>query len=426
MSDAGPTLLRDPQFLRYLLARSLSTIGNIATLVALPVLVYRSSGSAGLTALVAACEAAPYLLFGLFSGALTDRWNRKRVMVSADACSTALLLTIPLTHLVVGEVPVPQVLLVAFLGPTIGVFFDGAVFGAVPLLVGRGRIAVANSYLWSLQSVIEIAVPSAVGLLLGFLHPAWVLGLDAVTFAVSAALLVGITRPLHDATRERPPLTVGQLGRDIRDGLRYLLGHAGVRTMTIVGTIQCLSGGGFIALQVVWMDRILDVGTSGWRFGAVFSAWAIGGLLASLALPRLVRRVQPAQIALWSLPVAAGTALLVPWLQPWWLAALALACWALPYTLVVINSITYRQQVTPEHLLGRVNTAGRMLSWGLGWTGGALLAGLLVGPLGLRGTLMACTALGVVSVAVAWTSPLRHLATPTHPSTPESEGIAAG
>jgi MFS family permease len=68
-------LLQDRQFVRYLVARGLSGAGSVATLIALPVLVYRLSGDPGLTALVAGCEAAPYLLFGLFSGALTDRWN---------------------------------------------------------------------------------------------------------------------------------------------------------------------------------------------------------------------------------------------------------------------------------------------------------------------------------------------------------------
>ena len=102
-------LLRDPQFLRYLVGRILSGAGNVATLVALPVLVYRASDSASLTALVAACEAAPYLLFGLLAGALTDRWNRKRVIITADILSTVLLATIPLAHWVWGEVSIPHV-----------------------------------------------------------------------------------------------------------------------------------------------------------------------------------------------------------------------------------------------------------------------------------------------------------------------------
>ena len=78
----------------------------------------------------------------------------------------------------------PHVLAVAFLGPTIGVFFDGAVFGALPTLVGRDRIAEANSVTWAAQSVVEMVMPSLVGVLLAFVHPAWLLGFDALTFAV--------------------------------------------------------------------------------------------------------------------------------------------------------------------------------------------------------------------------------------------------
>ena len=91
-----PSVLQEPDFLRYLVAHGLSGIGNVATLIALPVLVYRASDDAGLTALVAGLEAAPYLVFGLFAGALTDRWNRQRVMVVADVLSMLLLATIPL------------------------------------------------------------------------------------------------------------------------------------------------------------------------------------------------------------------------------------------------------------------------------------------------------------------------------------------
>ena len=95
---AETPLLRDGDFLRYVGARGLSLLGNITTLIAVPVLVYRLSGSASLTALVAGLEAAPYLVFGLLAGALSDRWNRKTVMVTADLLSAALLLSIPVAH----------------------------------------------------------------------------------------------------------------------------------------------------------------------------------------------------------------------------------------------------------------------------------------------------------------------------------------
>ena len=246
--------LRDREVLRYFLSRQLSVAGSIVTLVTLPIIVYRTSGSASLTALVAGLEAAPYLIFGLFSGALTDRWNRKKVMVTADILSATLVATVPLADLF-WELTVPHVLAVAFLGPTIGVFFDGAVFGALPTLVGRGRIAEANSVSWAAASVVEMVMPSVVGVLLAFMHPAWLLGFDALTFAASAALIGAITRPMYDATRERPPLTARQIFGDIREGLDYLVHHAGVRTFTIIGLLQCFGAGGFVALMVVWIDQ---------------------------------------------------------------------------------------------------------------------------------------------------------------------------
>ena len=210
-------------------------------------------------------------------------------MVTADVLSTLLVATVPLADLL-WELTVPHVLAVAFLGPTIGVFFDGAVFGALPTLVGRDRIAEANSLTWAAASVVEMAMPSPVGVLLAFVHPAWLLGFDALTFAVSAVLIGGITRPMYDARARARPSPCGRSFRDIREGLDYLVRHAGVRTFTIIGFLQCLGAGGFVALMVVWIDQRLEVGTAGLRFGLVFGAWGVGGLLASLALPLLIRR----------------------------------------------------------------------------------------------------------------------------------------
>ncbi|MGN6576464.1 MAG: MFS transporter [Nocardioides sp.] len=398
-------LLRDPDFLRYVAARGLSLLGNITTLIALPVLVYRLSGSASLTALVAGLEAAPYMVFGLLAGALSDRWNRKTVMVASDLVAAVLLASVPVAHWL-DVLTVPHILAVAFLGPTVGTFFDAAVFGAIPTLVGKARIGQANSYVWSVQGVGEVVIPSAVGVALAVVHPASLLAFDAFTFLASAALVRGIGRALQDDSRERTPLGLRQVRTDIGEGLRYLWGHPGVRTMTLVGFTQCLSGGGFVALMVVWADRQLDVGTQGLRFGLVYGAWAVGGLVASVSLPRLLRGTTPERVTLAALPVSVALGLLTPVWTTWWLGALSLFAWSIGYTLVAINSISYRQQVTPEHMLGRVNTAGRMLAWGLGWTGGAFVAGVLSGVLGLRTTLFTMAGLAAIGVLVAWTSPL--------------------
>ena len=365
------SVLRDREFLRYFASRQLSVAGSIVTLVTLPIIVYRTSGSASQTALVAAAEAAPYLLFGLFSGALTDRWNRKKVMVAADVVSAVLVATIPLADLF-WHLTVPHVLAVAFLGPTVGVFFDGAVFGALPMLVGRERIAEANSVAWAAASVVEMVMPSVVGVLLAFLHPAWLLGFDALTFVLSAVLIAGITRPMYDAARERPPLTARQIGRDIREGLDYLVHHPGVRTFTIIGFLQCVGAGGFVALMVVWIDQRLDIGTEGLRFGLVFGAWGVGGLAASLALPWLVRRVAAARIALTALPVAAVVGVAVPFITTWWAAGISLIAWGVFYRWSSSTRSPTASRSRPSTCsAGSTPPAG---CWRGGWAGRAALS----------------------------------------------------
>ena len=77
-------LRESPDFRRFWLARVVSVAGSAVTVIALPVLVYDLTRSPLLTALVAAFEAVPYLLFGLLAGALADRWDRKRILVTAD------------------------------------------------------------------------------------------------------------------------------------------------------------------------------------------------------------------------------------------------------------------------------------------------------------------------------------------------------
>ena len=348
-ADPAAPLLRDRDFLGYTAARGLSLIGTITTLIALPVLVYRLSGSASFTALVTALEAAPYLLLGLLAGAHHRPLAVPSGAERADLLGARLLASVPAAHWL-DVLTVPHILAVAFLGPALAVFFDGAAFGALPTLVGRKRVAQANSYVWTVQSLAEVVVPSLAGLALAVLHPATLLSIDALSFAASALLLAGIARPLQDDSRARPPFSLRGIAADIGEGLGYLWRHAGIRTMTIVGFTQCVAGGGFVSLMVVWSDRQLGIGTEGLRFGLVYGSWAVGSIVASLSLPRLLRGTTPARVTLLALPFSAVLGVVTPAWTDWRLGALSLMVWSVFYTTVVINSISYRQEVTPFEL----------------------------------------------------------------------------
>ena len=291
-------------FRRYWVARQVSIAGTLVTAVALPVLVYRLSGSPSLTALITVVEGVPYLLFGLFSGALSDRLDRRRVMVVADVVAGLTIASVPIAF-ALGSLTAVHALVAGFLAQTAFVFFDGAAFGALPAIVGRDRIGSANSALWGFGALLDLGVPMLAGVLLAVVHPATLLGIDALSFLLSAACVATIrTRLSAGALGRAAAAAAGAARRGRGRACGSSGGTPGCARRPIVGFLLSLSGAGFMALSVPYADRLLGVGTSGWRFGLVFAAWGVGGVLVAVCTPRLLRYTSPNRLALIWLPVA--------------------------------------------------------------------------------------------------------------------------
>lgn len=359
-------------FSRYLNARVLSVVGAVVSAVALPVLVYQLTGSAGWTSAVTAAEALPYLVFGLLAGALADRLDRRRLMVAMDFVVAAVLLSVPVAWLS-GGLSAPHVVVAAFTTQTAFVFFDAANFGALPALVGKERITAAYSTLFGRTTVVELVVPGLTGLVVAVVAPASLLAVNALTAVGSALLLRSITSSLANP---RPVQGAGQLVADVKEGLRFVWDEPTIRILTLVGTTHSVASGAWMALLVPFADQVLGVAPKNdARLAALFSCWGLGAIVASRLLPRLTSRWGNARVALWGLPLSLLSGLLVL-LSGHWLLACALAtCWGVAGAVVVINGITYRQQVCPEELQSRVNTTARMVAWGVGHPLGAVLGG---------------------------------------------------
>ncbi|MFD7654139.1 MFS transporter [Actinosynnema sp. NPDC059797] len=393
--DAPP---RD--FNRYLAARLLSVAGSLVSVVALPVLVYRLTSSAGWTSAVAMAEALPYLLFGLVAGALADRVDRKRLMVGLDLATAGALLTVPVAWWL-DVLTAPHVVAVAFTAQTAFVFFDAANFGALPSLVGKEALTAAYAKLYGRTTLAELAVPPLAGLLVAVTAPAGLIAVHAVAAAGSAALVRAITGALSAPRETRPPLV-----RDIGVGLRFLWRHPVVRTLTLVGATHSAAAGAWVAVLVPWADRVLGVAPSGdVRLAVLFSCWGLGALGASKLVPVLARRWGGARLALGALPVSLLCAVSALLSTHWPVAAVAAVAWGTAHSTVVLNAITYRQQVCPAELQSRVNTTARMLSWGVGQPLGAALAGAVAVAAGPRAGLAAGAAVLAAGVALAWVTP---------------------
>jgi len=131
-------LHRNRAFVVYWSARTLSFAGTGITVVVLPVLVYRLTGSPAAVAALSAIEAVPYLVFGLLAGAMADRLNRKKMMVACDAAAALLLAGVPAAA-ALHQLALAQLFLTALGIGTAFVWFDAANFGSLALQRRRAR-----------------------------------------------------------------------------------------------------------------------------------------------------------------------------------------------------------------------------------------------------------------------------------------------
>ncbi|MFF4504521.1 MFS transporter [Streptomyces sp. NPDC001401] len=387
-------LRRVPDFRRFWLSRVVSGLGSAVTTVALPVLAFQETGSPLMVSLVAAAATLPYVVFGLIAGTVADRTDRRRLMILTDWLNAACIASVPAAS-ALGILTGGQVLFVALASAALGLFFDAGVYGFVPDIVGKDKLTEANSAVYGAQTVVRIAGNAVAGGLIVLFRPAGTLALDALSFAVSALLLGAVT---HTSARpDEPAVQRPGFKESVREGLRFLHRHPTLRLMTVVGTLQSFSGGAIIGQLVVFADRVLGIHGSDGRIGLLYMAWSAGGIGGSFLLPRLRRRFEAFPLLLGVLPIGALLGLVVVVTSDWRVTLVALAVWGSAYLVVLVNTMTYSQEVTPSELQGRVNTTRRMLSSGLGVPLGALVAGTLTARVGVQ----AGMSTAVVSIALA-------------------------
>jgi MFS family permease len=396
--------LFDRDFTHWYLARSISVAGTAASAVALPLLVYRTSASPALTAAVVGLEALPYLLFGLFAGAAADRLRRRRMMIAADLSCALMLGTVPVAALF-GALTTWHVLAVAF-GVGCGFcWFDAAAWGAFVRLVGKARITRANSLIMSTEIVLEISAPAAAGLVAAIADPTAVLGADAVTYLVSAALLTRIRSELDGGS---DPAVARRLWAEIGEGLRYLWRTPVLRTLTAAGFGLNFACGGVLGLLVVHADQALGLSPDDSRLGLLYTAGAVGSLIAAVLLPRASRAIGQGMVSIAGLAVFVVAVVALAGTSAFAIALAVWAIWAVARLTVNANGITVRQLLTPDDMQGRVNTTGRMMAWG-GTPFGALVGGLTADAYGVRAAYLVLAIPAALSLALLLASPVRGL-----------------
>ncbi|MGW5721047.1 MFS transporter [Amycolatopsis sp. NPDC003865] len=380
-------------FWRLWTAAGLSSLADGVLKVALPLVAVGYTREPALIAGLAFAFSLPWLLLALPAGALVDRLDRRRAMLAANLARGGLLAAVTLlTVFGAGSI---WVLYVAAVGVGCAeTIYDTAAQSIVPQVVGRAQLARANGRMFAAeQTANEFAGPPLAGVLAAAgVVAALVTPVALWAVAVAALLLVrgGYRIPREGRTTLRA---------DIAEGLRFLVRHKVLRTFSLmVGTFNFATGATFAVLVLYAVGPGSAMGLSAPAFGVLMATSAAGGLTGSLVAEAAERRLGGIR-ALW-----------ISWLVGG-LSVGTLAVTANPYAVgagfflggvgVMVSNVvmvSLRQRLTPDRLLGRLNSSHRLVAWGTKSLG-ALAGGAIAQAAGLHAVFVVMAVLAFAVVA---------------------------
>lgn len=353
----------------------MSNVGDGVVLAAGPLLVASQTSSPFLVASAVALQRLPWLVLGLYAGAIADRVDRRGLVVLANLVRAAVLALLSATVLG-GQVSIGLVLLaVAALGVA-EVFVDTTTATLTPMLVPARHLGTANARLQAGFLLANQLVGPPLGAALFAAGMALPFLVHGVTVLAAAALVSRIATASARVREEAPK----HVREDIREGLRWLWGHAPMRTLALVIFSFNITWAAAWAVLVLWsLDR---VGMGELGFGLLTSAAAVGGLLGTASYGWLERRFPLATLmrACLLLEVLMHGVLAVTTVA--WLALVVMFLFG-AYAFVWHNvSVTIRQRAVPAALQGRVGSVYTMGVFG-GMVLGQVVGGLIAERWGL-------------------------------------------
>jgi MFS family permease len=380
-------------------AAIISNLGDGAMLAAGPLLVASITREPVAVGAAAFVQQLPWLLFALFSGALVDRLDRRLMIVAADIFRATVLGALGIAVLL-DTSPLWAVYVALFLLGTAETLADNASGALLVSAVPKEHLGKANARLFASGTLLQQLGGPPLGALLFAVGAGVPLVFDAVTFGAAAVLIARV------AVRPPLPEPAGTaLWTEVRDGIRWLWAHAGVRTLACSILVMNIT---FCAAFATWVLFARErLGLSETQFGLLVSVGAVGGLLGMPVYHLLEPRVGSLTLLRAGLVIETAVHLILALTRSPWVAGATMAVFGVHAVVWGIVSTTARQLATPEPLMGRVNSVYLLASVG-GAAVGSGLGGVLAQNFGLAAPFASAFVGMVLMTAVAW-RPLRHV-----------------
>lgn len=385
-------------------ANAVSQLGSAISVLALPLTALFVLHSSALgVALLRAFAVLPFVFFSLPAGVWIDRVRRRPLMVVSDFGRGAAMASIPIAYWL-GHLTMAQLYVVSAVHGLLTVIFDVSYLSFLPGLVSRERLGEANAKLLGVQSLAQLAGPTLAGALVGAVGAAVAVLADAVSFVLSGGFVSAIRgrepRPEPSSARKRDELV---------EGLRYVFSQPYLRTLTIWTSTWNLFTSSLFALLIVYYVRVLHWGPT--KIGLITALAMSGFVIGAFVNEGVANRVGIGRMIAYSGMLSSITLVMIPAAPIAYAAPIVVASGLVGTTLgffANVNQLTLRQSITPQRLLGRMNSVVRFMYWGT-IPAGSAIGGLLAGPLGLRETLLLSSVGATLACVPIAASPIRTL-----------------
>jgi MFS family permease len=363
---------------RMWLAAGLSDMSDGIVKVALPLVAIGYTRSPVLIAGLAFAFTLPWLLFALPAGMLADRLDRRRAMLGANCVRGALMLVL-VVAVAGGAKSIWALYFIAFCVGTAETLYDTSAQSIIPQLVPRDQLSRANARLYAAQlTANQFIGPPAAGLLVaGGAVTAFATPVGLWAIAVGALLLVR-------GSFRVPASGSAGMRAEIAEGLRFVWRNRVLRTFAVMVGVSNFATNAVFAVFVLYaVGRTSAMGLSRPEYGVLLAVSPAGGVLGSLVAERvetLFGRARSIAVSCVGVALMVGIASVTTNVF-----AVGAAFFAGGVGIVILNVImvSLRQRITPDRMLGRVNSCYRLVAWGT-MPLGTLLAGALGSAIGLR------------------------------------------
>lgn len=378
---------------RLWIASVASNLGDGISGVAYPWLASAVTRNPVHIALVGVATRLPWLVFSLPAGVITDRVDRRRLVVAMDVIRTVVTIAVALVVLAYqGDLASPELigsgqaqppagsgllLAVLYISATLfglaEVLRDNAAQTLMPAVVAKENLERANGRLWGAEMIMNSFVGPPLGgflLAVAFALPFF---LDAGTFAVAAAMAALLTGSFRPEGGERAPAR--SFIADLKEGFRWLWSHRLLRTLAIVLGLLNAAGSASFATIVLFAQEVLHLDATG--FGLLASAGAVGGVAGSFLAARISKSLGSGPSLASTFIVGGGTATVIGFTSSAPVVWVMFALGSFSAVLWNVITVSLRQAIIPDRLLGRVNSVYRFFGWGM-MPIGIFLGGLLV------------------------------------------------